>query len=178
MPKSLADGRIKISIMTAKPVDPYKTTVAELNAGIDAACRIVSTDYNLGATASETVNEKALCQEGNATTPTTSNYEGSFTVFRYFDPVTGKAESAATGPGGDVGDAVFQALKMKGSRVWIAQRFTSKKSTDAWAAGDEIEVFEVVTDNPQSAGAEGYIKKKISLFVQDAWLNGEVATAG
>ena len=171
MPKSLADGRVKLSIMSVKPADPLAPTVTELAAGIDAAMRILSSDFALGPTASDTVDEKPIGQEGNVKVLTTSNYEGNLTPFRYFDG-TGKAE---TGTGGEVGDAVFQALKVKGSRVWIAKRFTSKKSTDAWAANDEVEVYEVVSDNSSDGEASGYIKKRCPISVEDAWLNGTVA---
>jgi len=169
---SLADGRIKLSIMSVKPANPLSPTVTELEAGIDAAMRILSSDFKLGPTASDTVDEKPVGAEGNVKVLTTSNYEGNLTPFRYFDG-TGKAE---TGTGGEIGDNVFQALKVKGSRVWIAKRFTSKKSTDAWASGDEVEVYEVVTDNAVAAEATGYIKFNTPVTVEDAWLNGTVAT--
>lgn len=172
MPKSLADGRIKLSIMSSKPADPLAPTVTELEAGIDAAMRILSSDFKLGPVASDTVDEKPIGQEGNSKVFTTSNYEGHITPFRYFD-ATGKAE--VSGVGGEIGDAVFQAVKVKGTRLWIAKRFTSKKSTAAWAAEDEVEVYEVVTDNAQDAEATGYIKKLLDLSVDEAWLNGAVA---
>ncbi|NUP03539.1 MAG: hypothetical protein HOW59_37015 [Nonomuraea sp.] len=168
---SLADGRIKLSIMSTKPVDPLNPTLAELNAGIDAAMRILSSDFKLGPVASDTVDEKPVGAEGNVKVLTTSNYEGNMTPFRYFD-ATGKAE---TGTGGEIGDAVFQAMKVKGSRLWVAKRFTSKKSAAAWAADDEVEVYEVVTDNAADAEATGYIKKNVPISVEDAWLNGTVA---
>lgn len=170
---SLADGRIKLSIMSVKPADPYAPTITELTAGIDAAMRILSSDFRLGPVASDTVNEKPVGAEGNVSVLTTSNFEANLTPFRYFD-ATGAAE---VGSGGEVGDAVFQAMKTKGSRLWIAKRFTSKKSTAAWAAGDEVEVYEIVTDNAADAEATGYIKKLVPVSVQDAWLNGEVAAA-
>ena len=171
MPLSLADGRIKLSIMSTKPADPYAPTVAELTSGIDAAMRVLSSDFKLGPVASDTVDEKPVGAEGNKKVLTTSNFEANLTPFRYFD-ATGKAE---TGAGGEIGDAVFQALKVKGSRVWVAKRFTSKKSTDAWAASDEVEVYELVTDNAADAEATGYIKKHVPVSVEDAWLNGVVA---
>lgn len=168
---SLADGRIKLSIMSVKPADPYAPTVTELTAGIDAAMRILSSDFKLGPTASDTVDEKPVGAEGNVKVLTTSNFEGNLTPFRYFD-ATGKAE---VGTGGEIGDNVYQALKAKGSRVWVAKRFTSKKSTEPWAASDEVEVYELVTDNAAAAEATGYIKYNTPVSVEDAWLNGTVA---
>jgi hypothetical protein len=172
MPRSLADGHIKLSIMSTKPADPLAPTTTELAAGIDAAQRILSSDFKLGPVASDTVDEKDLSQEGNVKVLTTSNYEANLTPFRYFDTATGVAE---VGTGGEIGDNVFQALKAKGSRVWVAKRFTSKKSTEAWAATDEVEVYELVTDNASDAEATGYIKKNVPVSVENAWLNGTVA---
>src|SRR5436190_24390074 len=123
MPKSLADGTIKLSIMSTKPVNPLAPTTTELAAGIDAACAILSSDFALGPTDSDKIAEKALCQEGNSNALGPSNYAGGLTLFRYFD--SGVAE--------DPEDDAYQALKAKGARVWIAVRQTSKKSTAAWA---------------------------------------------
>lgn len=168
MPKSLADGRIKVSIMSTKPVNPLAPTVTELTAGIDAAPKILSSGFTLGATASESVDEKPLSVEGNVKVFTTSNYEGEIQPFREFDATNaGKADAT--------GDAVFAALKVKGTRVWVAKRFTGKKSTDAWAALDEVSVYEVVTDAARDAEATGYIKKIVPLSVENAWENGAVA---
>lgn len=173
MPTSLADGRTKVAILSVKPADPYAPTVAELEAGIDASCRILSSDYNVGATDSETVDEKPLCVEGNAIALGASNANIEFTPFRYFDE-TGKAEAT---DGDEIGDAVFQATKTKGTRLWLYQRETSKKSTEAWAEGDEVDGFEFLTDNPQQMDRTGYIKRKIRGAFQDLWLNGEVAAS-
>ena len=54
-------------------------------------------------------------------------------------------------------------------------RETSKKSTEEWAAGDEVNTFEFITDNPQNVDRTGYIKRKVMGAYQDMWLNGEVA---
>lgn len=166
MPKVLADGKIKLSIMSTKPVDPLAPTTTELAAGLDASCNILSSDFTLSPTDSDKIAEKALCQEGNSNALGPSNFTAGLTVFRYID--TGVAE--------DPEDDVFQALKAKGARVWIAMRQTDKKSTVAWAATDEVDVYEVITDNPQMPSDQaGYIKRRVPLEVQDAWLNGTVA---
>lgn len=168
MPKSLADGRKKVSIMSVMPVDGFAPKVTELAAGIDAAPKILSSGFKLGATASETVDEKPLSVEGNVKVFTTSNYEGEVQPFREFDATNG-------GKFDTVGDVVYQALKTKGTRLWIAVRFTAKKSTEAWAALDEVSVYEVTTDNPTDAEATGYIKKVVPLSVERAWENGAVS---
>lgn len=171
MPKSLADGHTKVAILSAKPADPLHPTVAELTAGIDASCRINSADYNVTATASETVEEKELCVEGAAVAFGPSNATIEFTPFRYFAADGSAEESEAD----EIGDAVFQATKTKGTRLWLYQRETSKKSTDDWEEGDEVDGFEFITDNPQQVDRTGYVKKKVTGAYQDMWVNGEVA---
>lgn len=176
MPTSLAKGKTKVAILSAKPADPKAPTLTELNAGIDAACRIVSGGYNVGPQASETVDESPLCVELNVQALGASNYTAEFDIFRYFDEETGAPETADSGDGGDIGDALYQALKTKGTRFWLAERETGKKSTDEWAADDEVNVYEIVVDNPQKPGDQGgYIKRHIVGLVQDAWLDGKVA---
>ena len=55
------------------------------------------------------------------------------------------------------------------SKITTSRSDTSKKSTEAWAVGDEYELFEVVTGSPQQVEGEGYIKRPITLYVQRAW---------
>jgi hypothetical protein len=172
MPLSLADGKTKLAVLSTKPADPNAPTLEELNAGIDASCRILSSDYSVGPQASETVDEKPLCVEGNVQALGPSNYSAEFTVFRYFDELTGAPEDS---DGAEIGDALYQAVKTKGARLYLVERETSRKSTDDWAEGDEVNVYEVLIDNPQKPGdSGGYIKRHIVGLVQDAWLDGEV----
>lgn len=169
---TLADGKKKISVMSTAPVDLKAPTVTELTAGIDAACRVVKSDFTLGPTGSDTVEETPLCAQGNGKAWGPSNYEGSMSVFRYFDPTTGAPE---TGGSGAVGDELFQAVKVKGTQLWIALRETSKDSTEAWAADDEVQVYTVQTDDPQNDDGQGYIKRVVKLTVLAAELDGKVA---
>lgn len=165
MPKSLADGRVKVIMMSVAPADFKNVELGELAAGVDVSAAILSNGFALGPTASDTVDEKSLADEGNVNVMTSSNYEGSITAFRYFDG-TGKADATA--------DQLFQALKVKGVPVWFAKRFTSKPSKDALAVDDELQVFEVRPDNAQDAEATGYIKKIVPLQVESAELNSKV----
>lgn len=61
--------------------NPAAPTVAELTAGINISCAIV-TGYTLGATDSDTDDSKTICDEGNVQTPTFGNYEGQLSFFR------------------------------------------------------------------------------------------------
>jgi len=172
MPRSLADGKTKFTILTTAPVDPTAPTVTELNAGIDASCAILSSDFLWGATDSDKIAEKALCTTNNANAIGASNFQVGVTPFRYFDATTGESAD-------DEGDDVFQALKVKGTTLWGYARKTSKSSTDAWAEGDEIYLGgEFVTDEPQPpSDLGGFVKWRVPGEMQTAWPFIEVAAA-
>ena len=163
--RSLADGHIKVAVLTTKPTDPSAPTPTELAAGIDAGCAILASDFNFGPTDSDKIAEKALCTVNNANAMGASNGQAAMTIFRYFDDTT--KNSAATE------DALWAALKVKGTTVWIYARETAKLSTEAWADTDEIYYgAEVLTDDlqrPQNAG--GYIKSRAPMEVQVGYPN-------
>lgn len=169
MPKSLADGHIKVAVLTTEPANPAAPTVAELNGGIDASCRILSSDFAWGATDSDKVAEKALCDENNVNAFGSSNFTTAMTIWRYFNASTGVADPTE--------DALFTAVKVKGTNLWIYVRETGKKSTAAWAANDEVELGgKVSNDNPQPpADRGGFIKRRIPLEPQSMYTNILVA---
>lgn len=165
MPKSLADGHQKLTLLTTQPVNPAAPTVAELNAGIDAECSILASDFMWSAAGSDTFAEAALCDTSNANSYGRDNFTAGLTVFRHFDEITKNADLTE--------DVVYQALKEKGTTVWGYLRDNGKESTEAWAAGDEIDLgLEVLTDNPQRPGnGGGFIKRRIPLESQRGWPN-------
>lgn len=163
MPRSLADGHTKVTILLDAPANPAAPTVAELNAGIDASCNIMASDFAFGATDSDKVAEKALCVVNNANALGASNYTAGMTVFRYWDAVTKAADATA--------DEVFDATREKGTTLWVYARETAKLSTEAWAATDEIYLgAEVLTDTPQPPSDRGgFIKRRVPMEVQAAY---------
>lgn len=165
MPKSLADGHIKLAVLTDEPANAAAPTVAELTAGIDAACRILASDFNWTAADSDKVAEKALCDINNVNALGASNFTAGITIFRYFNAGTGVADPTE--------DSLFTATKTKGTSLWVYPRKTGKLATAAWAATDEIYLGgEVLTDSPQEpTDAGGYIKKRIPLEPQSMHQN-------
>lgn len=165
MPKSLADGHVKIAVLTTKPANIFAPTVAELSAGINAACRILASDWTWSAADSDKVNEKAVCDVNNVNALGASNFSTGMTIFRYFNAGTGLADP--------VEDSLFTAVKVKGTTLWIYARETGKLETAGWASGDEISLGgEVITDevqNPQNAG--GYIKRRVPMEPQSMRTN-------
>lgn len=169
MPRSLADGHLKFTILTTKPADPAAPTAAELNAGIDASCAILASDFNWSPADSDKINEKALCTEGNANAIGASNYTTGITLFRYFDATTKNASATE--------DEAFAALKEKGTTVWGYARETAKKSTEDWDDDDEIYLGgEVTTDLPQKPQDQGgWTKRRVPMEMQNAYDNITVA---
>jgi hypothetical protein len=161
--RSLADGHIKFIICTTKPDNPALPTVAELAAGIDASCNILASDFTWGATDSDKVAEKALCTINNANALGASNYNGGLTPFRYFDTSTKLVDATA--------DAVFAALKVKGTTAWGYARKSAKLSTAAVTVGDELYLgAEFATDSPQAPSDQGgWIKFRVPLEIQNAY---------
>lgn len=170
MPRSLADGRTKLTFLTTKPADPEKPTPTELNAGLDFSCDVLSSDFTWGATDSDKIAEKALCSTSNANALGASNYQAGITVFRYFDATTGMPDATE--------DAKFEAVQEKGTTLWGYARRTGKLATDPWASGDEYYLgLEVVTDSPQPpSDLGGYIKYRVPMEPQRGWEFGKVGT--
>lgn len=169
MARTLADGKTKFTVLTTAPVDPAAPDAAELNAGIDLSCDVLTSDFAWQATDSDAVgDQKTLCEKGNSTTFGASNYTTGITLFRLFDPETGAADTA--------NEAGWEALKEKGTTVWAYARETGKDSTEDWAAGDEIYLGgKVVTDEPQRLDGTGFIRRRIPLGAQGLHSNIEVA---
>lgn len=158
MPKSLADGKIKLTLLTEPPADPANPTATELNAGIDIQCNILKSDFRLSATASDTVADTELCADGNAVVFGASNYEGTMTVFRYFDE-TGAVDPAA--------DTAFAAAREKGTPLHLAMRENGRKHDVDWTSAEEGEYWHVISDEPQMPSDRGgYIKRTIPLGPQ------------
>jgi hypothetical protein len=166
MPRSLADGHKKIAVLTTKPVIPNAPTAAELSAGIGGAagagCRILASDWSFGPTDSATFNERAVCEDNDVQAFGVSNYQAGATIFRYFDE-DGKPDPLE--------DALFEALKLKGTTLWIYERHTGQPESEAWTTGDELRFGgEVLTDNLQPPSDQGgYIKARSPMQVQKGY---------
>lgn len=136
-----ADKNIRISVMTVAPEDLGAPTVAELEAGMDATCVFAINGTRFSATASDTVTDPVFCEGVNSSTVGADNYEGSVALKLFFDADTKQYDA-------DLNE-IFEALRVKRSKVWVAFRPGPEWDT-AWAVGDMLSgVFEFETDNPQ-----------------------------
>ena len=148
----LADEHTKFTILTTAPADTYPTA-AELNAGIDASCLVYADDFSWTAADSESIAERALCEATAAASPGISNYTLGFTAWRFFDETTGQPDPTA--------DALFQAVKVKGTELWGYTRRTGQRYDEPWVDGDECQLGgRFITDTPQVV-AGGLTKYRI-----------------
>lgn len=163
MPRSLAIGAVKVTVLTTAPATPgvlsLATDLASPNAK-DVSDNILKSSYNLGATGADKVNEPSLASTTNSSVPGMSNYNGDIEFFRYLDP-DGKSVPTE--------DVPFTLFTGKGIRVWIVERKGPPAST-ALAVGDEVDIYEVLTDDPRPPkDYASYLKFGQMFHVQKVW---------
>lgn len=157
--KVAADGKKKFTLLLVKPA-AAKPTAAELNAGKDISCAVLDSDANWTNTASDRFNEKPACTMGNSMALGASNYDTALTFLREYLSAGG-IDTAGL-------DAGYQAVKTKGTTVWIYLRETDKASTAAWAVGDEIHLGgEVISDAAMRVNNDGNLKRRIEFLPQN-----------
>src|SRR5690606_16773173 len=111
-------------------------TTTELGLGIDLTCLMVTT-YEVRADASDTTNERAVCETANVVTPTVQNYTGNLELFRDWDSDAGDWDA----------NDVLEQFKYK-DVGWFVRRVGLPHS-DAFEAGQQVEVYKFMVDTPQ-----------------------------
>lgn len=170
MPKTLADGRILLTVLTTKPKNLAAITLAELNAGKKISCRVMKSDYQLGATGNSEITEQEMCKRGEGKAPGPASYEGSLTVFRYLDEA-GKPIVED--------DIAWDLLKELGTELWFVEREGPEESKQ-WESDDIYDVYEGITNTPTkpSDRFSGYIKRTVKLSITDAKEGAKVVAGG
>lgn len=158
--KTLADGRIALWALTAKPKNLAKPTVTEIQAGKKISCRILKNDYALGAESDTEINEQEMCKKGEGKAPGPTTYAGNITVLRYLDEA-GKPVAAD--------DFVWDLIKKKGTTIWLVEREGPDESKEI-ENGDIVSVYEAVLGTPTKPSDRfaGYIKRTAKLNIMDA----------
>jgi len=166
--KMASDGKWKASLLTSKPANEAAPTQAELQAGIEISCNVLDSDKSWTNTASATSDEKPACVKGQVQSLGASNYDLALTFLREY------LQSGGADVAGE--DAGYQAVKTKGSEVWIYARETDQDSVDPWVAGDEIYLGgRVHSDAPARVDQVGNIKRRITFLPQSMHENILVA---
>nr|DAE82708.1 MAG TPA: major tail protein [Caudoviricetes sp.] len=158
--KTLADGRITLWALTAKPANMAAPKLSEITAGKKISCRIMKNDYALGADSDTEITEQEMCKTGEGKAPGPTSYAGNITVFRYLND-DGKPDVTE--------DYLWDLIRKKGTTIWLAEREGPVESKAA-EAGDIVSVYEVVLGTPTKPSDRfaGYIKRTAKLNVMDA----------
>lgn len=158
--KTLADGRITLWALTTKPANMAAITVEEIKNGKKISCRIMKSDYALGADSDTEITEQEMCKTGEGKAPGPTSYAGNITVFRYLDD---------NGQPDPTEDFVWDLIKKKGTTIWLVEREGPIESK-VIAEGDIVSVYEVVLGTPTKPSDRfaGYIKRTAKLNVMDA----------
>lgn len=158
--KTLADGRITLWALTAKPQNIATPSVNEINAGKKISCHIMKSDYALGADSDAEITEQEMCKTGEGKAPGPTSYAGNITVFRYLDD-NGQPDPSE--------DFVWDLIKKKGTTIWLVEREGPVESKNI-AEGDIVSVYEVVLGTPTKPSDRfaGYIKRTAKLNVMNA----------
>jgi hypothetical protein len=158
--KTLADGRITLWALTAKPVNMAAPKLTEIKAGKKISCHILKNDYALGAESDTEIAEQEMCKKGEGKAPGPTTYAGNITVLRYLDEA-GKPVAAD--------DFVWDLIKKKGTTIWLVEREGPVESKEA-EDGDIVSVYEAVLGTPTKPSDRfaGYIKRTAKLNIMDA----------
>lgn len=122
-------------VPTAGMANYLAPTVAEINAGSNISCAIV-TGYTLNPTDSDTDNTKSICDNSNVANPTFDNYEANLPLFRSI-----VADSSG------VYYVAFNLFKKPGAAGYLVRRI-GKNNAAVAAIGDYVSVFGVESDVP------------------------------
>jgi hypothetical protein len=160
LPRMVDNGRTKLYWVPGEDgiTDVSAPTVAELDAGVDITCITVST-YEVHADASDTTDERAVCETANVVAPTIKNYTGELPLFRQIDAGTFALEA-------DDPISLFEF-----GEIGYFVRRTGAAFDVAWAANDRVEVYKFMVDVPQPQGGtgEGYLKATVPLLQQGSF---------
>lgn len=147
-PKQLTDDNTRLAWVTSL-ANYHAPTVTELTGSIDLSCLITAADYALGATGDDSISDPALCDSSNSSVPGRTTYEAAMNFFRFQDSLD---------------DVAWTTFNGKGIHGYLVERLGheigSKAHETAWAAGDEVSVYEVITNTQQklSPATAGYVK--------------------
>lgn len=161
MPRSLAIGAVKLEVLTVAPAVLGALSIAtDLTSAKDLSDNILKSTYTLGSTGADKVNEPSLAAVTNSSVPGMSNYTADMEFFRYLD---------ATGKSAPLEDVPFTLFTGKGIRVWLVER-KGPPSTNALAAADVVDIYEVLTDDPRPPkDYASYLKFGQMFHVQKVW---------
>lgn len=159
-PKLLTDASRNL-VFVPEIADTSAPTVLELTGvgAINLSCQVTAANFVLGATGDDAIVDPALCATSNASVPGRTNYEGAMDFFRWRETAD---------------DVAWTTFTAKGIHGYLVQRIGqvpegTKAHTVPFAADDEVQVYEVLTNTPQilSPADAGYEKFRQVFSIQE-----------
>lgn len=128
--------------------------------GGNISCAVLD-DINIGLASSDTSDTKTLCSKGNTEALTFFNFNAEINVLRDEDVD---------------GDGVFNLardlLRAPDVSYFLVHRVRGgKDSTETFAAGDEVDIYYVQTDNPVPVFGDGEEQAISMSFIQKSIVN-------
>jgi|SRR5215210_208375 len=161
----LSDGNVKLVwAPTITNVSAPKVATELTVAGVlDLSCLVTAANYTLGNGEDATIDEPALCSMNASSLPGRTSYSASMQFFRW---TTVPEDTAWT---------TFTAKNIPG---YLVQR-VGKPYATAFAVGDQLQVYQVVTGTPnlQSPEANSAIRFSLTFFMQERVDERAVAVA-
>lgn len=142
MGKNKSNGNVKVGWLLASAMTGYPFLAATLlNASaLDISSAIAWKNYKLGADASTSIEDRALTDLGNATTRGPAKYGATLSFYR------DQNNTDTTSPY----QQAFQAFRTEWVLGYLIVRVNAP-ATNAWAAGDTISIYKVLTDAPSDS---------------------------
>lgn len=131
-------------------------------------CAITQSDFTANFTERDTNDDKSLCDDSNVATPIYKNYEVALTAFR--DANIENNESVYN---------LFYGLFRKPLQPGYIVTRIGKLHDEPFVDGDDVQVFEVLSGDPQNVHNDGEpVKMTVNFFPQGSSSNGYVAVGG
>lgn len=149
MSDALVDSDVtKLAFLEGGFVDLDELTISEANDAVDFTCAAAK-GYTLAPVASNRLDQQSVCDTGPKERFTQENYEAQFDLYNEGDPTATEENSVFL-----TARALFSERGVKGD---IIRRISpTKGARDAFAIGDEIDVFGVELDHPRDlSGQDG-----------------------
>lgn len=169
MSKLTSNGNVKVAwILEADLANPAAPTPAELNDdAIDISAAIAFDGYELGASDSDDLDDRALTDLGNAVTRGFASYSATLPFF--YDANYGDTNS--------VYNDAFDAFRVPLTTGYLVSR-VGQNAADPFAAGDVVSVFKFISGAGVNDTEGDSYKFSIDFLPQGAlWVNTLVATA-
>lgn len=142
---------------------PAAPTAAQVTAGVNISCAIISGMDNVNPADSDAITTKSICDFANAAKLTRDNYEGELSFFKS-DLVNVTA----------LYNTVWALFKNAGWNGYIVRR-VGKLSTSAAIATDKVDVFQFQSDEPKDMAVDDDVLAYTVKFLPQGFMTLGVA---